>query len=158
MNSYLEKTTLDKKRLRKRWENLKEKLEWPNSTSQSPIPSILWLAKKTGERKIYDYIYFASSRFVHFSTHELMRRCWGDPSTESMSINSSKFNDYWGHFSLYWGYKLFLRTVILIDEIDQFQDVMTKKDREMFYEANTCVVKSGRPPIITKGELFFPYT
>jgi len=50
---------------------------------------------------MYEFLYHASSRVVHFSVPELMRRIWGRPG--EMTIASNLYEKYWADFSLYWG-------------------------------------------------------
>ena len=92
---------------------LARELDWPQREGRGArLPSIKWVAKQTGELETYEFIYHATSRFVHFSITELLRRAWGNPGT--ISINSEQFQDYWGHFALYWGLKLFINTAVAI--------------------------------------------
>jgi hypothetical protein len=49
-------------------------LGWPQDRSLSP--SIGWLSRKVKREKQYNFLYHATSRFVHFSQQELLRRVW----------------------------------------------------------------------------------
>jgi hypothetical protein len=70
-------------------------LKWDRRTVDAGrLPSISFLAKRVGEAKLYQFLYHASSRYVHYSPAELLRRAWG--RTGSMSISSHHFADYWG--------------------------------------------------------------
>lgn len=146
---YLEHMESGKKHINKKLRVLRKRLKWP----ENKIPSVSWLAKETKQRDIYDYIYHATSRFVHFSVHDLYRRAWGNPHTESISISSKHFQDYWGQFSLHWGLLLFLYTVI---ELDQFLDISADIDQTTTMEAAKRISKIGKPPIITAEELYWP--
>jgi hypothetical protein len=73
------------------------KLKWPTS----PLPTVAFLARRTGSTKLYNYLYHASSRFVHFSTVELLRRGWGKPG--ELNLGSSHYSGMWTKFALFWG-------------------------------------------------------
>lgn len=64
---------------------LGRKLGWPaNVTRRAQSPSVSWLAKRTDRKDVYDYIYCATSRFVHFSAHGLFRLAWYGPGGMSV--------------------------------------------------------------------------
>ena len=129
-------------------------LEWPQREGQGARqPSIKWVAEQTGELETYKFIYHATSRFVHFSISELLRRAWGN--LDMMSIDSEHYRDYWGHFALYWGLKLFINTAVAITphistnaEIDEVE----------FLGALERIGKVGAVPIITAEELDWPFS
>ena len=77
-----------------------ETLAWPADTRKEgrppKFPSVLWLAKRTRRKDIYDYIYGATSHFVHFSVHGLLRMASYTPGR--MSVRFVHFRDYWAHF------------------------------------------------------------
>jgi hypothetical protein len=72
-------------------------------------PSMAFVARKVGREKEYNFIYHATSRFVHFSTVELFRRVWG--KSLSVTISTENFSRYWTDFSLYWGLRIFVETI-----------------------------------------------
>jgi len=85
--------------------------EWskPNHSKEDAKPSFWKASAKTNRDKEYRYLYLATSRFAHFSAHELLRRVWGGEG--SWSIASSHFSRYWTDFALYWGARIFLESV-----------------------------------------------
>ena len=128
-------------------------LGWEPRTVQSrQLPSVRWLAKRTGQKDVYNFLYHATSRFVHFSATELLRRAWGRPG--KMSIRSVHFGDYWGAFSLYWGFRLFLDSAIEILGTPG----MPKEgvDEDTFRSAVGRFAEHGQVPIITAEELRWP--
>ena len=146
---YLERMESRKKHINKRLRVLGKRLKWP----ELKPPSIKWLARETKQLDTYNFIFHATSRFVHFSTTELFRRAWSNPSTKSTSISSSHFQNYWGQFSLHWGLILFLYTE---RELDQFLDISADIDQTTIIEAAERISKIGKPPIITAEELYWP--
>ena len=149
---YLERSRGRKAAHRKTLEELSTELGWPVREGQgAELPSIYWIAKQTEQLRVYNFIYHATSRFVHFSVTELLRRAWGHPGT--VSITSEHYRDYWGHFSLYWGLNLFIDTAI---EIAQGLSVDATIDEAAFLDAAERIGEFGAVPIITADELDWP--
>lgn len=59
------------------------------------------------------YLYHATSSYVHFSPHELLRRVWGQHGT--VSVGSSRFAHHWEEFSAYWSMHTFIRILSAVD-------------------------------------------
>ena len=89
---------------------LAKELNWPKPES-GRTPPMLWLAKKVGEKQIYELIYNATSRFVHFSPTELVRLVKDLNGSGKLSVRPIDLNLYRGAFSLYWGAHIFLYTI-----------------------------------------------
>ena len=149
------------KRTRKEFlENLRElgkRLDWPESVIKNGrLPSVYWVAQEAGEKETYDYVYHATSRFVHFSIHELLRLAWGNPQTGTFSINSTYLNDYWSHFSLVYGQKLFRYTFATLLEEEDLLPVPPIERLEELQAIFGRIAEIGAPPIITAEELNWP--
>ena len=132
---------------------LGERLGWDHHTVQNgQLPNLKWLAKATGQTAVYKFLYHATSRFVHFSGAELLRRAWGKPG--SVSIRSIHFRDYWGSFALYWGLSLFLDSAIEVCDTPG----MPKEglNEASLLSAAQRVGAHGRVPIIAAEELAWP--
>jgi hypothetical protein len=94
---------------RARLQKLGQKLGWEKRTVESgTLPSVGYIAKQIGQTKLYNLLYHPTSRFVHFSTSELLRRAWG--KSDKVTIRSDNFGEYWSAFTLHWGGLLLLRT------------------------------------------------
>ena len=133
-----------------------KRLGWPkNVVNRGRLPSMMWIANATGEKDKYDYIYHATSRFVHFSVHELQRRTWGSPREGKFAVDSQYFGNYWAHFSLYWGLQLLLETLGALTHTDLLIYTESEDDDEMLQIAER-IARIGRPPIITAEELRWP--
>src|SRR5580704_10649495 len=78
---------------------LATKLQWPKKR-RSVLPTVKFLAGSVKRDDVYTLLYHATSRVVHFSVPELMRRIWGTPG--EMTISSNNYERYWADFSLYW--------------------------------------------------------
>jgi hypothetical protein len=128
-------------------------LGWPTrNVAAGTLPSVQFIAKKTGSGDLYRFIYHATSRVVHFSCAELCRRAWGAPG--DLSISSTHFHDYWGAFALYWGLRLFLHTTNEYTAWEQPSN--SEVDESAVLAAAKAIGNAGAIPIITAEELTWP--
>jgi hypothetical protein len=101
----------------------------------------------------YKLLYHATSRAVHFSVPELLRRVWGKPG--SMKISSQTFERYWAAFSLYWGgwlYSLiFVESLLILQEPDIADETVIA-----LQEAALKIKSRGAIPILTREEVYWP--
>lgn len=86
---------------------------------------------------LYDYLYSATSRIVHFSPHVLMRMGWGPPPAENdpqalqaeWTFSTSNFEQYYREFSRFYSIYLLVRLIrALIDEFPDCTSVRTLLD------------------------------
>jgi len=77
-------------------------------------PSARYIAEQTDSVALYDFLYHATSQFVHYSPHQLFRRAWGQPG--SLIIQSSHVEEYYGIFALKWGTHLFMQTLLSVQD------------------------------------------
>jgi Family of unknown function (DUF5677) len=132
---------------------LGRRLNWGNS-GRGEIPSVFSIAKVTDNLALYKFLYHATSKFVHFSTHELMRRAWGRPG--ALSISSDTFARYWSAFSLRWGLQFYLET--LLEGLDWIEDQDSPELSEArIMEAAEAIRRFGLVPIVTAEELHWPF-
>ncbi len=110
-------------------------------------PSMAFLSRKVGREPEYRFLYQGTSRFVHFSTGEILRRVWG--KSGEVTIGSTSFSSYWQEFAMYWSFRIFGQLISpCIDIFDEF-DISDRKLQEMLN-----LIGSFRPiPIITPQEL-----
>jgi hypothetical protein len=73
-------------------------------------PSMRQLAIRCGLLPIYDFYYSATSKWVHFSPHILMRMGWGPESspTATYEFSPSHFSGYYANFNFMHGTYLFV--------------------------------------------------
>jgi len=128
-------------------------LKWDRRTIEAGmLPSMAYLAKRTELKQEYNYLYHATSRFVHFSVAELLRRAWG--TRESVSITSENFRHYWTAFAVYWGFWLLSRTYLLMEKeltADGVDD--PDIDGDAIIKAFERIAEFGHVPIVTEAEL-----
>jgi hypothetical protein len=121
--------------------------------NNATVPSVWQLAKKVDMESTYKLLYHATSRAVHFSVPELLRRIWGKPG--SMKISSQTFERYWAAFSLYWGgwlYSLtFVESLLILREPDIADEAVIS-----LQEAALKIKSRGAIPILTAEEVYWP--
>jgi hypothetical protein len=119
--------------------------------SRQAVPSVRSLAERAGLLAEYDFLYHATSRFVHFNVNELMRRAWGRPG--SLTISSPHFGDHWLIFSAYWGLWIHVGTTVEVLELIEGTPDDVLKEQELF----AAVKQFGpRPPLVTAEEFDRP--
>ncbi|WP_246332312.1 DUF5677 domain-containing protein [Streptomyces rutgersensis] len=75
--------------------DLQKKYRWAGRE----VPSAAWIAKKSGKQELYNYLHSATSRSLHFSAGEILRRGWGDPANKVVT-NSGHFREHLAAFAL----------------------------------------------------------
>jgi hypothetical protein len=79
--------------------------KFPNLKLKTTFPSVYYMAKETGLLEVYNYLYHATSTFVHFHPNNLFRMSWGN--IPNMTYSTSNFKHYYNDFIIYYGAKLF---------------------------------------------------
>jgi hypothetical protein len=129
---------------------LSRKLGWPER--KLVMPTTKYLARITNRSEMYNFLYHATSRVVHFSVTELMRLVWGKPG--EVRVASNFFDRYWGDFSLYWGGWIYAQTFVAISPVltDMSTD-LGADELAMFEAAVKTLVSGGGIPILTHAEV-----
>ena len=65
---------------------------------QGTLPSTSWVADQVGLRDEYEYLHSATSRAVHFSAGEVLRRGWGTPGG-TLVTDKSEFREHLAEFA-----------------------------------------------------------
>lgn len=73
------------------------------------FPSVNSMAVNSGLQVIYDFLYHATSRTVHFSPNLLMRMAWYNKKTEKLTVTTSNFKEYYAAFNTFYGSYLFIK-------------------------------------------------
>jgi Family of unknown function (DUF5677) len=131
-----------------RLRSLGRELGWPKPRNgKQVLPSMRYIASQVGHERLYDYLYFATSKTVHFNVHELTRRVWG--KSPDYNWDAPYFRDFWSLFSLVWAARLLLLSCIESkDLIDQAPDV----SHDGLIPALEMLRKYAYVPIITSRE------
>jgi len=131
---------------------LAEEYNWPirgkGESKTSYGPTMRYMAEQTGNEELYDYLYGAASRLVHFSPYELLRRTWFDHS-DQLRIGGHDLERWWSSFALGWCTSLLCDSSKLVLEITA---IPPRVPIEQLAElATEC--KRSVPPLVTLGEL-----
>ncbi|AHK31074.1 hypothetical protein OPAG_04145 [Rhodococcus opacus PD630] len=84
---------------------LKKQYGW----SGGIVPTGVWVADRVGQRELYDYLYAASSRALHFSVGEIMRRGWVE-ATGMLVTDKPAFREHLASFALDRLWRLYVET------------------------------------------------
>ena len=91
-------------------DHLKPKYGWKRKK-----PSVYEMAEKSGLKELYDFLYRATSRVVHFNPYMLNRLAWGSVDScanltddTEFVISDKNFKFYHEVFNRFWGAYLFL--------------------------------------------------
>lgn len=76
-------------------------------TARRDGPTVRDMAARVGLSSTYEYIYFASSNFVHFNPQALLRMGWG-PEHGPFTFSIRNMNAYYRAFSSFYGAVLFI--------------------------------------------------
>jgi hypothetical protein len=113
------------------------------------------VAKRTNSLRMYKFLYHATSRSVHFSVGELLRRVWGSPGR--VVATSAQLADYWAAFGLSWGVRLYLDTLIeVIGILPSGLESRVALSEDRMYEAARWIGEFGQVPIVVAEELQWP--
>jgi Family of unknown function (DUF5677) len=128
------------------------KANWERRTvERGQLPTVSFLARKTGMTNLYGFLYQATSRYVHFSTVELLRRTWG--RSGDVKISSDFFERYWARFALYWGLSLFLEAILELSDVLEQSGQAPQIDSELISAVTRRIGESGKVPLLTSEEL-----
>jgi hypothetical protein len=89
-------------------------------TGRTAWPSVWYMAKACGLEELYRYMYSATSKWVHFSPHVLLRMGWGPTPFSSASVwhfTTKNFAPYYREFNQTYSVYLLLQ---LLDRAPDF--------------------------------------
>ncbi len=127
---------------------LRQELGW-----QGRLPSGEWIADSIGEAPLYDYLHSATSRAVHFSVGEILRRGWGDPEG-ILVTDKAEFREHLSEFALDRLWRLLFETVaaalpLLEGSGISLSDPLTD---EVMMPLLADVLKLGQVPLLHAAE------
>lgn len=102
---FLDAVQLKRDAVRDQLKDLRKHHKW----SGGALPSAAWIAEKAGKKDIYDYLHAATSRSLHFSAGEIMRRGLGNPSGK-MITDKREFRAHLASFALDQLWRLYTET------------------------------------------------
>lgn len=120
-------------------------------TNQNGLPKIIDMADKVGLRKLYDFMYRASSEFVHFSPHVLMRMGWSkEEAPTEFSCTTKYFSKYHSKFNSFYGSYLLVTFIKIFQTDFNFNEQI----KEAFVKIESIIMEQFEfPEIITLEEM-----
>jgi hypothetical protein len=152
LSTYFRRSTAVRLRVTADLKALGKKLAWPKRATESgQLPGVSFIARAVGMKREYDFLYHGSSRYVHFSIAELLRRAWG--KSGEVTVGSAHFTEYWGAFAAFWGVNLFLNAHNEIAPLLLSEDEIPDTNAEAILKAAKELGEIGQVPLITQEEL-----
>jgi hypothetical protein len=137
-----------------RLRGLKNRLGWDNRRG----PSAGWVATAVGERPLFDYLYAASSRSVHFSAGEMLRRGWFDQDGR-VSVADVDHRLFLSDFALSELVRLLMKTLCVADrwlgvgQVDVEADLATMHTAGQSFDERVAAFGAvGRVPLVWARE------
>lgn len=130
--------------------SLGEELGWPKNKFP---PSTYWVAEQVEERRFYDYLFAASSRFVHFSAGEAFRNTWWSEDALLRSDKGRQNHEY--AFALDCQIQIMVKTFMAAFDIlkeDLSDQDVPPDESDAVMAAVERYAKIGRVPMITPEE------
>jgi len=90
------------------------------------LPSVQKMSKKVGLEDFYNFLYFATSKTVHFDIVTLMSMGWGKMDKEKGTINP--IFSYENNFHQYYKFVFFYTSRIFIEQTTKFKKIIDKND------------------------------
>jgi hypothetical protein len=146
-------------------EQIATRLGWPNTKSRQGKgrpPKAKWIAEQTNSASLYDFLYSATSRMLHFSPQEIFRRGWGNPDENAtISLDDPSYTRYRLDFALYWLVYLLLHTYQIMksgmdDEQHEDDEQLDAEAEELGQLIREWASYLGEVPIIRPEELNIP--
>ncbi len=130
---------------------LGKRLGWPDRVvSQGNAPSTWFIAKDTDSESLYRFLYHATSRYVHFSPVELVRRGWGQPG--SVELSSRTYEPIWAAFALSWSPRVLAWSMNAASNSLEAEGV-SEPDHTAVQEALNRITDLPLIPLVTPEEL-----
>jgi Family of unknown function (DUF5677) len=137
--------------LKSKINRLREKYDWQTDKDR---PSASHMAKSCGLNEIYDYLYAATSRTVHFSPSVLFRMGWGpEQPDQPYTFSTTHFGGYYESFNVFYGSYLFVLMCETIKSRCQFSDDFNEAIENIKKELNDW---PRWPEMITFEEMNVP--
>ena len=106
---------------------LGERLGWKAEPGE--LPTTGWLASTTGLSQLYEFVYSATSKGVHFSPSEQFRSGWtGSDPADRVRFLADSYTAYRADFGLYWLSVLFAETLATVLKHGLLEDSMFADD------------------------------
>lgn len=114
------------------------------------FPSVEHMAIDTKMKDLYDYLYHATSRAVHFSPNHLLRTGWADKENKVYTFSMKTFTGYYADFLVFYASYLFLKYIKEFKKIFNLNAsflATVKEMKSVFRHLSHC------PEIVTYEEM-----
>lgn len=149
--AFLDTAAASKIRARDALRELQKEHKWTGGET----PSGAWIADRAGERNLYDYLFAATSRAVHFSAGEILRRGWGTPRG-ILVTDKPEFRGHLTAFALDQLVRLYMKTLALTSPLLTRAGVASADDDPHFDTQIRPVLERvfsfGRVPLVHAHE------
>lgn len=147
--AFLDSAVENREKIKTELKALQKQYNW----SGGMLPSGDWIAERAGKRKLYDYLHAATSRALHFSAGEILRRGWGHPSGK-LSTDKTEFREHLANFALDQLWLLHLETWQACEPLLEASGISS--DEELTFDAIKPavdrLVAAGRVPLVHARE------
>jgi len=134
-------------KVREELRRLGQVLGWGNSA----LPPARWLAEQVGEVAEYEYLHAATSRAVHFSAGEVLRRGWGTPGG-ILVTDKPEFREHLADFALDRLWRLWASTLVaVVDRLDN-TGVHFEESIDVISETLGKLSRLGKVPLVHAAE------
>lgn len=116
------------------------------------LPSIYQMAEKTGYAELYKYLYYATSKTVHFNPDSLMKMGWGSIDDKGNMQGTFSYK----HYSEYYlAFSNFYASYLLFEQIENFKKTLNFSDDFLnaASELKKWIAESDWPEITTFSQM-----
>jgi hypothetical protein len=132
----------------------KLKLLWKDhGLNGKSFPSVSYMATESKLIKLYNYLYAATSKQVHFNPHDLLRLGWTESMNEKPIVHTfsvKNFEKYYESFNLYYSAFLFVEMTKAFKEFLKLDREFIEKVKEIEKVINS---KGRIPELVTFEEM-----
>jgi hypothetical protein len=118
------------------------------------VPSVAALADRADRRRLYDFIYHATSTTVHFKPGQLMRAIWGEPG--DLRIDFAPIEGRLADFGMYWAVRLALETFGVALALTSSDGEAGRLDVDALERSARTLSAAGVRPFVLPDELVWP--
>ncbi|MGB3762515.1 MAG: DUF5677 domain-containing protein [Ornithinimicrobium sp.] len=143
---FLNAAPAKKAELKAKLRELQKKHKWAGGDA----PSGAWVAEQADEEALYAYLFSATSRAIHFSAGEIMRRGWGLPGG-ICTTDKPEFRTHLAAFAMDQLVRLFLKTWLETSDLHEKAGLGDISDLEFegpLKEKLDAILKLGRVPLL----------
>ena len=112
--SFVKEAQRNRKSIEAELRSLGRALGWPPDAR--PLPSTGWVASAAKLGPLYDFLYSAASKGVHFSPSESLRSGWTRAPNEPVTLMAQPYVSYRTAFTIHWLSVMLVETLITMSE------------------------------------------